>query len=50
MTNEQKNLLKNKIVEDIKTMQNEIECLKEKTQPISPERLMLLLESTHCVS
>lgn len=37
MTNEQKNKLKSKIIEDIKTMQNEIECLKEKTEPITPD-------------
>ena len=37
MTNKQKNQLKNKIVEDIKAMQNEIEGLKEKVKPITPD-------------
>ncbi len=37
MTKEQKNQLKDKIVEDIKTMQDEIEDLKEKVKPITPD-------------
>ena len=37
MTKEQKNRLKNKIVEDIKAMEREIEDLKEKVKPITPD-------------
>ena len=37
MTKEQKNQLKNKIVEDIKTMEREIEDLRDKVKPITPD-------------
>ncbi len=37
MTKEQKTQLKNKIIEDIKAMQDEIEGLKEKVKPITPD-------------
>ena len=37
MTKDQKNQLKNKITEDIKAMEREIEDLKEKVKPITPD-------------
>ena len=37
MNNEQKNQLKKKIVEDIKAMEDEMEGLKEKIKPITPD-------------
>lgn len=37
MTQEQINQLKNKIIEDMKAMENEIEGLKEKIRPIAPD-------------
>lgn len=37
MTKAQKSQLKNKIIEDINAMENEIEGLKEKTKPITPD-------------
>ena len=37
MTKVQKNQLKNKIVKDIKAMQDEIEGLKDKIKPITPD-------------